>query len=127
MVHRRHPATKRAVCGTPAEERVEEPVHLRLERVDLASRIPTYDCHSRTSCSSVGENLSPYIADVLSLSTPVCGRVVGRPSGIWSADRDQEGSEGSGFWVRGRSPQSGFWSVKSIWIRFPDADCLEAG
>src|SRR3954451_22287176 len=46
QVHGRHPAPKRrAVAAGPVEDGVEQPVHLRLERVELAKRLPANDRH----------------------------------------------------------------------------------
>src|SRR5919199_1524173 len=49
-VHRGHPAAHAAtVARRDVEERVEQPIHLRLERVELARRLPTNQCHVDTS------------------------------------------------------------------------------
>jgi len=48
-VHRRQPAAARALAGAYGcvEEGVEEPVDLSLDRVELAHRLPAYECHLR--------------------------------------------------------------------------------
>src|SRR3954453_511250 len=47
-VHRRHPAAQGAAAIAPGgsvERRVEQPVHLVLERAELTERLPAHDCH----------------------------------------------------------------------------------